>query len=173
MLSDKVTVLTLEIKIKLGDYKDIVFESKKFIENTSLDSNLVYGQLKNLRVGSTVFFDGLIAKNKENQIDYSSYHLHDEDNVCDPQINFYTLSISPTKTAFANSTNISKVTDIQFKTFKTMEESVKGKMTSKELKNKLSDYKSEVEPLMKSLTTDEKKYVFSFTECLGSQFNKN
>lgn len=173
MLSDKVTILTLEIKVKLGDYKNITFESKNFIENTSLDSNLVYGQLKNLSVGSTVFFDGLISKTKDNQIDYSGYHLHDEDNVCDPKINFYTVSVSPTKLAFANSANISKVTDIQFKTFKKMDESVKGKITSKELKNLLNEYKAEANSLMNNLATEEKKYIYSLTECLGSQFTNN
>jgi hypothetical protein len=168
--SDKITVLKLEIKIKLGDYRDITFVSNKIIENTTLDSNLLYGQLKNLRVGSSVYFDGFIAKNKDNEFDYRGYHLHDEDNICDPEINFYTVSVSPIKLTFANSANITKVTDIQFKTFKRMEESVKGKISSKELKNYLNEYKVEADPLMKSLVLDEKKYIYSLTESLGSQF---
>jgi hypothetical protein len=173
ILSDKVTVLTLEIKIPIGNFKNITFESTKSIENASIDSNLVYGQLKNLSVGSTIFFDGLISKNKDNQIDYSGYHLHDEDNVCTPKINFYTVSVSTTKVAFTNSVNITKVTDIQFKIFKKMEESVKGKITSKELQKLLSEYKAEAISLINTLTTEEKKYIYSLTECLRSQFTKN
>lgn len=171
--SDKITELTFEINIKLTEDKDMTFSVRKLIKNSALDSSLLYQQLKNLREGSTIYFDGFIAKDKENKIEYTGYNFDDESKICNPEIKFYVVSVSNTKLDFNNSPNFNKVTNIEFKTFHQMAEAVKGKLTSKELKANLIKNKNEVEPLMNSFTTNEKKYIYSLTECLRSQFNQN
>ncbi len=146
--------------------------SKRFFNNKNIDSNLTYRQLKNLTTGSTVYFDGFLAKDKENKIDYDIlFSSGNEDKICDPDINFYLVSVSKDKLNFISSENFKKVNNIQLGIWKIMEDRVNKKISEAQFKNKLNEFKKQVEPLVTSFTPEEKEYMQSLTDCLALQFN--
>ncbi len=169
--SQNSTELDVEIEIKLSEYQEITFISKRFFSNKNIDSNLTYRQLKNLSTGSTVYFDGFIAREGDNKIDYDILFSSDNrDKICDPDIKFYIISIGKDKLQFTTTEKFKKVNTIQMNIWKTMEERVSKKLTETQFKNKLNDYKKQLDPLVASFTPEEKTYVQSFTDCLVSQF---
>ena len=173
--SNEATELRVELEIKLSDdYQKLTFISDRILANKSLDSNLIYNQVKNLTIGSSVYFDGFFSKNKANKLDFKSPITFDnKDKICDPDINFYLVSISKNKLAFTNSDKFKKVNEIQLAIWKTMEDRVEKKITESQFKNKLRDFKNLLEPLATTFTKEEKQYVASMTNCLVLQFNKD
>lgn len=169
--SQNSTELDVEIEIKLSEYQEITFISKRFFSNKNIDSNLTYRQLKNLTTGSTVYFDGFIARDGDNKIDYDILMSSDNrDKICDPDMKFYIISIGKDKLQFTTTDNFKKVNTIQMNIWKTMEDKVSKKITETQFKNKLNDYKKQLDPLVASFAPEEKTYVQSFTDCLVSQF---
>ncbi len=151
--------------------QELTLISKRFFSNKNIDSNLIYKQLKNLTTGSTVYFDGFLARDKDNKIDYDVLFSSDNrDKICDPDIIFYLVSISKDKITFTSSDKFKKINEIQMSIWQTMEDRVSKKITEKEFKNKLNEYKKQLDPLAASFTKDEKEYFQSFTDCLASQF---
>lgn len=170
--SQNSTELDVEIEIKLSEYKELTLISKRFFSNKNIDSNLTYRQLKNLTTGSPVYFDGFLARDKENKINYDIlFSSNNEDKICDPDINFYLVSISKDKLNFTSSDNFKKVNNIQLNTWKVMEDRVDKKITETQFKNKLNEFKKQAEPMVSSFTPEEKEYMQSLTDCLGSQFS--
>jgi hypothetical protein len=169
--SQNSTELDVEIEIKLSEYQDITFISKRFFNNKNIDSNLTYRQLKNLTTGSTVYFDGFVARDADNKIDYDVLMTSDNrDKICDPDMKFYIISIGKDKLQFTTTDKFKKVNSIQMDVWKTMEDKVSKRITESQFKNKLNDYKKQLDPLVASFTPEEKAYVQSFTDCLVSQF---
>lgn len=169
--SQNSTELDVEIEIKLSEYQEITFISKRFFSNKNIDSNLTYRQLKNLTTGSTVYFDGFIARDGDNKIDYDILMSSDKrDKICDPDMKFYIISIGKNKLQFTTTDTFKKVNTIQMNIWKTMEDKVSKKITETQFNNKLKNYKKQLDPLVASFTPEEKMYLQSFTDCLVSQF---
>lgn len=162
-----------EIKIALSDYQDLTFETSKFISNKEKDSSLVYQQLKNLAVGTTVYFSGIISKNDENNIDFGlSLSLNEGDKICDPEIKFHLAYITKDKDEIKISKNISDAIQIQNSVWKTMDDRVNKKLNEKAFKSKLQEYKISLDKIFPLLTETEKNYIKALTQSFADQFRK-
>jgi len=166
--------ITVELKINLSQYYDLIFFSKKMYPNKDINSSLVYRQLKNLRKGQTVYFDGILAKNKENKIDFYTYYSGntepDNGTITRPYINLYLISVSKSKQSINNSEKINKILNSQIDVWKSMNDYSKKKISRKDLQRKFKSIAKEITPLTDSLSKDEKDYIQSVTICLGEQF---
>lgn len=166
--------ITVELKINLSQYYDLIFFCKKMYSNKDINSSLVYRQLKTLRKGQTVYFDGILSKNKDNKIDFYTFFSGntepDNGTITRPYINLNLISISRSKQSINNSEKINKILTAQLDVWKSMNDYSKKKISQKVLQRKFKSIAKEIKPLTDSLSKEEKDYIQSVTTCLGDQF---
>jgi hypothetical protein len=172
--NENMVELNIELEVRLSEYQKITFHSRKYFSNKNLDSNLIYRQLKILNKGTIVYFDGFIAKNSENKIDYNILYNHeDREKVCNPYLEFYFVSISEKIFEFKNKDDFNKIQSIQSNIWKSMNNLVENKITERQFRANINIYKKQLDLIIPSLNYQEKSYIESFTRCLAMQFLAN
>lgn len=170
--TNNVTEVEVEIEINLASYQNLTFVSQRFFSNKNIDSNLTYRQLKNLTNGSTVYFDGFLAKDKDNKIDYAlSLSLDKSDKICSPDIKFYLISVAKEKLKFTDSDIFKIANSVQLEIWKAMDDAVNGRINKAQLQSKLNGFKKQIDSVSSKFSPEEKAYFQSSTDCLSLQFN--
>ncbi len=177
--------IEIDVDIEVFGKSKVNFINKRFFtpynkkpgdpkpQSLFVDSELIYRQLKNLTVGTIVYFDGFIASDSDG-ISYTGQSGKDNpfssglDKICYPDMNFYLISISKDKLQFSE--KLKQINIIQMNIWKTMNEKASNILTENQFVSKLNEYKKQIDPLFHTLNANEREYTKSFGDCLFLQF---
>lgn len=170
------TEINVDIEYDLSEFQKITFKSKRFFSKKNIDSNLLYRQLKELKVGQSIFFSGIFAKDKDDKIefdddfaisDYSKNEL-----VCSPKILFHIATVTSNKLKFTETESFKICSEQLYQSWELMKGSIRGKYSKSQLSEGLKKTANLVKPYSLKFSKDEKEYYQSLTDCLKSNFDK-
>lgn len=179
--SDENTViLSITIKLTLDDNHSITLHNdcpltKEKGFASSIDSSLIYQNLKNLNVGSQVYFDGFFSRTKDKKLDYT-YSATQENAPGDynVDINYHFVSISADSLSFTYDKKMNKIFELTKECWSYMSDAVvTHKISNSVLKTKLKSIKTRLDPLMGDITADERMYIMSLGNCYKNQWDKD
>lgn len=177
---ENAVVLTITIKLTIDEYHSITLHNecpltKKQGFASSIDSSLIYQKLKNLTVGSQIYFDGFFSRTKYKKLDYPYSGISDNaPNDYNIDINFHFVSISADSLTFISDNKMSKIFDLTKECWSYMTDAaVTHKISSSVLSKNLKSIKLRLEPLIGSITAEERSYIVSLGNCYKNQWDKD
>lgn len=151
--SQNYKVLTFTLYYEPDEHREVEFECLKSIEIDSLETDLLYNNIKNIANYSTVYFDGIIRKDDNGQIDYSRYSGEKDDmRLSYPSFNFNIFNITQKKRSDTLSNSLKSLIDIDIQII----EHLKMNQEKKYDINKYTEqYIPVVDSLRKEITPEE------------------
>jgi hypothetical protein len=167
------TEINADIEYELSEYQKITFKSKRFFKKKNIDSNLLYRQLKELKVGQSIYFSGIFGKDKDNNIEFDIF-MTDTDNeiVCSPKVVFNLASVTLDKLSFTETESFIISSNQLYKSWEYMNGRIRGKYSQSELSRELTLNAKLVKPYSLKFTKEEKDYYQSLTDCFKINFDK-
>lgn len=167
------TEIDVDIEYELSEYQKVTFKSKRFFKKKNIDSNLLYRQLKELKVGQSIFFSGIFGKDKDDNIEFDIFMTDNYNEiVCSPKVIFNLASVTIDKLSFTETESFIISSNQLYKSWEYMNGRIRGKYSQSELSRELTLNAKLVKPYSLKFTKEEKDYYQSLTDCFKINFDK-
>jgi hypothetical protein len=160
------TEISFELYYKPGEYQEISFFCSYLVKSDSLKNDYLYNAVRNISDYSTVYFDGFIKKDKNNNViyDYGSEDIK----IAYPNYKFNVVEISNTKNIDSLSQPLKKAIDIDFKVFDLLKQKANKKISSGEWDRRMKSLP--INKIESELNPAEKKYILRLRQYLYDDF---
>lgn len=170
------TEINVDIEYDLSEFQKITFKSKRFFSKKNIDSNLLYRQLKELKVGQSIFFSGIFAKDKNDKIEFDDdFAISDyskNEFICSPKILFHIATVTSNELKFTETESYKVCSNQLYRSWEFMNGRIRGKYSQSELSRELSLNAKLVKKYSINFTKEEKDYYQSLTDCFKINFDK-
>lgn len=160
------TEISFELYYKPEENREISFYCSYLVNSDSLKNDYLYNAVKNISDYSTVYFDGFIKRDKNNNViyDYGSEDLK----ISYPNYKFNVVEISNSKKIDSLSQPVKKAIDTDFSVFDLLKQKVNRVISENEWKRKMKLLP--VEKIESKLNPIEKKYIIRVRQYLYDDF---
>lgn len=163
---DNYTNISCKIKYSSDDFREVTFKTEIFLKTNELTSDSIYTKLERLALGTTVYFDGIIQRDFNRNIQYENGG--ELLKTTKPKYLFHLLDITPYSRADTLSSKIKNILSIHSKVFQLLKDKVDKTITNSEWSKRTK----ELVPrgLEEGLTENEKEYITRFKQYLYDDF---
>lgn len=166
--TDESVILSFELKYAPEKYRKVTFDVDYILPKDSLKSDKIYNVVKKLNNYSTVYFDGFIRKNANNQAYYSSYS--DDLMHSYPDFKFFVVDVNTTSKGDTLSNNLQNAVDLSFKAIEPLELNFRKEISQKESNRRIEKISPRFKAAKEVLTQEEKAYIDRLTLALTYNF---
>lgn len=163
---DNYTNISCKIKYSSDDFREVTFKTELYVKTNDLKSDSIYSKLERLALGSVVYFDGIIQRDFNRNIQYENGG--ELLKTTKPNYLFHLLDITPYSRADTLSSKIKKIVSIHSKVFQLLKDKVDKTITNSEWSKRTK----ELVPrgLEEGLTENEKEYITRYKQYLYDDF---
>ncbi len=156
------TEISFKLNYEPEEHREISFYCSYLVKTDSLTNDYLYNKVKNISDYSTVYFDGFIRRDKNNNIVYES--VSEDLKISYPNYKMNILSISSIKKSDTLSLGLRNAINNDFKVFDLLKQKLNKSISEREWKRQL--YMLSFNKIESELTSDEKQYSLRLKQYL-------